>query len=64
MLSYWDKDEICRFANKAYLEWFGKTPEEMINKMSLAELLGPLYPSNEPYIKAALGASHKPSSGK
>jgi len=55
MLSYWDKDEICRFANKAYLEWFGKTPEEMINKMSLAELLGPLYALNEPYIKAALG---------
>jgi PAS domain S-box-containing protein len=54
MLSYWDKNHICRFANKAYREWFGKTPEEMINKISLTELLGSMYPLNEPYIKGVL----------
>jgi PAS domain S-box-containing protein len=55
MLAYWDKDLICRFANAAYLEWFGKTPEEMIDKMTLDELLGPdLYEQNRPHVLAAL----------
>jgi PAS domain S-box-containing protein len=54
MLSYWDKNQICRFANKAYLEWFGRTPDEMINKMTLHDLLGPIYPLNEPHIIGVL----------
>jgi PAS domain S-box-containing protein len=55
MLAYWDKDLISRFANNAYREWFGKTREEMINKMHISELLGPvLYEKNLPYITAAL----------
>jgi len=54
MLAYWDKELICRFANTAYLEWFGKTREQMVGKMTIIELLGPLYPLNEPYIKAVL----------
>lgn len=54
MLAYWDKDLVCRFANAAYLEWFGKTREEMVNKITLPELLGPLYIANRPYILGAL----------
>ena len=54
MLAYWDKDQICRFANQAYLEWFGKNRDEMIGKMTLKELLGSLYEQNLPYIKSAL----------
>ncbi len=54
MLAYWDKDTICRFANTAYLEWFGKKREDMINKMSIKELLGPLYELNLPYISEVL----------
>ncbi|QNA44761.1 PAS domain-containing protein [Lacibacter sediminis] len=54
MLAYWDKDLISRFANNAYHEWFGRTREEMMNKMHISELLGPLYEKNLPYIKAAL----------
>lgn len=54
MLSYWDKDQICRFANQAYRDWFGKTSKEMIDKISLSELLGPLYKLNEPHIIAVL----------
>lgn len=54
MLAYWDKNEICRLANTAYLEWFGKTQEEMVDKMSMRELLGPLYKKNLPYIKRVL----------
>ena len=54
MLAYWDNNLVCRFANNAYLEWFGKTPEEMIGKITLKELLGPLYEKNLPYIQKAL----------
>jgi PAS domain S-box-containing protein len=54
LLAYWDKDLICRFSNAAYLDWFGRTQEEMINKMSIKEVLGPIYEKNLPYITAAL----------
>lgn len=54
MLAYWDKDLICRFANDAYRHWFGKTREEMIDKITIKELLGPLYEKNLPYISGAL----------
>jgi len=54
MLAYWDKDLVCRFANTSYLEWFGKTKMEMINKITLPELLGPLYQMNLPFIQGVL----------
>lgn len=54
MIAYWDKNLICRFANSAYSNWFGKTKEEMIDKMSVIELLGPLYEKNRPYIEGVL----------
>lgn len=54
MLAYWDENQVCRFANSAYMEWFGKSPEEMIGKITMKELLGPLYEKNLPHIVAAL----------
>lgn len=54
MLAYWDKDQICRFANNAYIDWFGKSNEEMINRITLKELLGDIYAKNLPYIKEVL----------
>jgi len=55
MLAYWDKDLVCRFANSGYRALFGKSPEEMIDKITLKELLGPeLYEANLPYIKGVL----------
>lgn len=54
MIGYWDKDLKCRFANAAYLQWFGMTKEEMVNKITIEELLGPLYQMNLPYIRKAL----------
>lgn len=54
MLAYWDKDLVCRFANDAYRDWFGKSREEMVGKMTIKELLGPLYEKNLRYITGAL----------
>lgn len=54
MLAYWDRDLVCRFANKAYVQWSGKSPEEMIDRMGMRELLGPLFEMNLPYIQGAL----------
>ncbi|MES1218305.1 MAG: PAS domain-containing protein [Bacteroidota bacterium] len=54
MLAYWDKNQVCGFANSAYREWFGKTPEQMIGKITMKELLGPLYEKNLPYIIGVL----------
>ena len=59
MLAYWDKDLVCRFANSAYLCWFGKTSEEMIDKITLPELLGPIYEKNLPYIQGALQGKYQ-----
>jgi len=54
MLAYWDKDMVCRYANAAYMDWFGKTPEEIVNKITLKELLGQNYEKNLPYISGVL----------
>jgi PAS domain S-box-containing protein len=54
MLAYWDKNLICQFANAAYRDWFGKTREEMVGKISIKELLGPIYDRNLPYILGVL----------
>jgi diguanylate cyclase (GGDEF)-like protein/PAS domain S-box-containing protein len=53
MLAYWDLDQRCRLANRAYESWFGVKPEALLGR-TLADLLGPIYPLNRPYIEAAL----------
>jgi PAS domain S-box-containing protein len=53
MLSYWDTNQVCRFANHAYQDWLGKSKDEMIG-ISMKELLGPQYWEELPYIKGAM----------
>jgi len=52
MVAYWDADRRCVFANAAYRDWFGKTPEQILGH-TLQDLLGPLYALNLPHIDAA-----------
>jgi len=54
MVAYWDKNEVCQFANNAYMEWHGKSRDEIVGKMTMKELLGPLYEQYQPFIKAVL----------
>jgi hypothetical protein len=54
MLAYWDRSLRCRYANRAYLDWFGVEPEALLGR-TLPELLGPdLYRLNEPHVRGAL----------
>jgi PAS domain S-box-containing protein len=52
LIGYWDIDQRCRLASRAYLDWFGRSNKEMIG-ISLRELLGTLYKLNLPQIEAA-----------
>lgn len=54
MISYWNSDLRCTFANAAYLEWFGKTPAEM-DGIRIQDLLGEtLYQQNKPFFLEAM----------
>ncbi|MCG6202201.1 bifunctional diguanylate cyclase/phosphodiesterase [Psychromonas antarctica] len=54
MIGYWDSDLRCRFANKAFSEWFGKEPEQIIG-ITFKELVGEdLFALNEPHIRRVL----------
>ena len=54
MLAYWDSELRCRYANRAYETWFGRSPESMVG-IHIRDLLGPaLYELNRPYIEQAV----------
>jgi len=54
ILSYWDRDLRCRFANAAYKVWFGKDHEEIIG-LTMEEILGSaIFESIQPHARAAL----------
>lgn len=59
MVGYWDKDLRNRMANEVYVEFFGKTPDE-VRGLHIRELLGPdLYEKNRPFIEAALAGERQ-----
>jgi len=53
MLAYWDSNQRCRFANRAYEQWFGVDSRSMQGR-DMREFLGPLYELNRPYIEGVL----------
>lgn len=54
MVGYWTRELRSAFANREYLNWFGKSMEE-INGIAIQDLLGEsLFHKHEPYIRAAL----------
>src|ERR1700748_2871706 len=59
LVSYWDKDLRNRMANDAYVEFFGKTPQEM-RGMHIREVLGTdLYAQSLPHIEKVLAGEQQ-----
>jgi PAS domain S-box-containing protein len=57
MVGYWTSDLRCVFANKAYQEWFGVAPEQIIG-MHARELMGDeLFERSEAMMRAAVAGS-------
>ncbi len=54
LLAYWDKNQLCRFANSAYLAWFGERCHNMAGQLTMKEFLGDNYEKNLPFILLAL----------
>jgi PAS domain S-box-containing protein len=51
---YWGRDLVCRFANRAYYDWFQRTPDEVIGHTAL-EIYGPEYLQRQmAHVQAAL----------
>ena len=54
LVAYLNKDEVCRFANKGHLDWFGVEPSLMLGN-SIEKILGAeMYALAKPHIKGAL----------
>lgn len=59
MIAYWDKDARNVVANAAYLEWFGRDPEQM-QGIHISEVLGSeVYAKNLPFIEGALAGQEQ-----
>jgi len=55
MIAYWDNDLRNRFCNRAYIEWFGKSPDQIMTGMHIREVIGErLFALNRPYLEGAL----------
>jgi PAS domain S-box-containing protein len=54
LIAYWDAELHNRFANRAYLEWFGKTPLQIAGEL-LPDVIGQaLWQKNRPFVEAVL----------
>lgn len=53
LISYWDSQQRCRFANRAYLDWFGRAPETLLGR-AMADELGAQYANIAPYVLGVL----------
>jgi len=59
LVAFWDRDQRNVLANRAYREWFGRSPEE-IEGTTLRELLGEeVYELNLPFITGALAGQRQ-----
>ncbi len=59
MIAVWNRDLCNVVANKAYVEWFGRSPEEMVG-MHIREVLGEdVYTLNHPFMLQALAGKEQ-----
>jgi PAS domain S-box-containing protein len=54
LVAYWDRELRLRFANQAYLDWFGRRADEVLGR-SVSEVLGEdFYQRQRPFIERIL----------
>ncbi len=53
LLAYWDHRLRCRFANRAYREWFARGTDEIVG-LHLRDVLGPRWDAVRDQVEAAL----------
>ncbi|WP_295718862.1 AraC family transcriptional regulator [Mucilaginibacter sp.] len=57
MVSYWDNDEVLRYASLKFLRQFNISDKKKIGTLTLSELLGPLYNSHLPHLTSVLSGN-------
>jgi diguanylate cyclase (GGDEF)-like protein/PAS domain S-box-containing protein len=59
LIAYWDQDLRNVLANRAYVQWFDWSPNQMQGH-HLSEVIGPdLFALNEPYVRKALAGEEQ-----
>ncbi|WP_394788097.1 diguanylate cyclase domain-containing protein [Rhodoferax sp.] len=59
MVTYWDRDLRCHFANQPFLEWFGIAAEDVIGSNMQALLGEELFARNEVHVRAVLAGERQ-----
>ena len=54
LIAYFDKNEIYRYVNKGYADWFGYAKEDMLGRTILEVVTDELYDDISRYVKQAL----------
>jgi len=54
ILTYWDKNLVCRFANAAFSDWYHIEVAALVDKMTAKEVFGPVFDLNFPFFEKAL----------
>lgn len=57
MVSYWDNNQILRYASVDFLQYFNGSLENVIGTLTLKKLLGVVYKSHIPYLKSVLSGN-------
>lgn len=58
-IAFWGRDLCNVFANRAYFDWFGVTPEQMRGRHAREVLGADLFAQKEPYIQRALAGERQ-----
>jgi len=54
MIGYFDRDEVYRYVNKGYADWFGHSKDRVLGR-SIAEVVSPeVYAAVSPHVRVAL----------
>ena len=54
MIGYFDRDEVYRYVNKGYADWFGHSKDRVLGR-SIAEVVSPeVYAAVAPHVRVAL----------